>query len=70
MADPKLFDIRRMIISRDHKIMAIGSLFIGGFAGRALLDRIGSAGTLGIGTGIRLVISAWWLFVPEKMAKK
>lgn len=70
MADPNLFDIRRMIISRDHKIMAIGSLFIGGFVGRALIDKIGSAGTLGIGTGIRLVISAWWLFVPEKKAKK
>ncbi|OAX43146.1 hypothetical protein K503DRAFT_821196 [Rhizopogon vinicolor AM-OR11-026] len=70
MADPKLFDIRRMVISRDHKIMAIGSLFLGGFAGRALLDKIGSAGTLGIGTGIRLIISAWWLFVPEKKAKK
>lgn len=70
MADPKLFDIRRMVISRDHKIMAIGSLFIGGFTGRALIDQIGSAGTLGIGAGIRLVISAWWLFVPEKKAKK
>lgn len=70
MADPQLFDIRRMVISRDHKIMAIGSLFLGGFIGRALLDKIGSAGTLGTGAGIRLVISAWWLFVPEKKAKK
>jgi len=70
MTEPNLFDIRRMVISRDHKIMAIGSLFLGGFIGRALLDSIGSAGTLGIGAGIRLIISAWWLFVPEKKARK
>ncbi|KAG0698893.1 hypothetical protein DFH29DRAFT_1081562 [Suillus ampliporus] len=70
MADPKLFDIRQLVISRDHKVMAIISLFLGGFIGRALLDSIGSAGTLGIGTGIRLIISVWWLFVPEKKAKK
>lgn len=70
MADPKLFDIRRMVISRDHKIMAIGSLFFGGFIGRALIDTIGSAATLGIGVGIRLIVSVWWLFIPEKPAGK
>ncbi|KAG2127131.1 hypothetical protein DEU56DRAFT_533777 [Suillus clintonianus] len=69
MVDPKLFDIRRMVISRDHKIMAIVSLFLGGFVGRVLLDSVGSAGTLGIGTGVRLIISLWWLFVPEKARK-
>ncbi|KAH7921849.1 hypothetical protein BV22DRAFT_1071573 [Leucogyrophana mollusca] len=70
MADPKLFEIRRLVISRDHKILAIAALFIGGFAGRAILERIGSAGTLGVGTGIRFLISIWWLFVPAKQAKK
>ncbi|KAH7912646.1 hypothetical protein BJ138DRAFT_1147976 [Hygrophoropsis aurantiaca] len=70
MADPKLFDIRRLVISRDHKIMAIGALFIGGFIGRAILQKIGSAGTLGVGTGIRLLVTIWWLFVPAKPAKK
>ncbi|KAG1889661.1 uncharacterized protein F5891DRAFT_1073292 [Suillus fuscotomentosus] len=70
MADPKLFDIRRMVISRDHKIIAIGSLFFGGFIGRLLIDSIGSAATLGIGTGIRLIVSVWWLFVPERQAGK
>ncbi|KAG1733383.1 uncharacterized protein EDB91DRAFT_1348837 [Suillus paluster] len=70
MADPNLFHIRRLVISRDHKVMAILCLFLGGFVGRALIDSIGSAGTLGIGTGIRLIISVWWLFVPEKKAKK
>jgi len=70
MADPKLFDIRRIVISRDHKILAIVSLFLGGFLGRVFLDIVGSAATLGIGTGIRLIISVWWLFVPEKQARK
>ncbi|KAG2129651.1 uncharacterized protein EDB93DRAFT_113355 [Suillus bovinus] len=68
MADPRLFDIRRIVISRNHKIVAIGSLFLGGFIGRVLIDSIGSAATLGIGTGIRLIISIWWLFIPEKQA--
>lgn len=69
MADPKLFDIRRIVISRDHKILAIVSLFLGGFIGRVLIDIVGSAGTLGIGAGIRLIISVWWVFVPEKKRK-
>jgi len=66
MADPKLFKLNRYIISRDHKVIAIFALFLGGFVGRALIDQIGSAGTLGIGTGIRVVIAVWWLFVPGK----
>ncbi|KAG2064129.1 hypothetical protein BDR04DRAFT_1110563 [Suillus decipiens] len=70
MADPKLFHIRRNIISRDHKVLAIVSLFLGGFIGRVLIDSVGSAATLGIGTGIRLIISVWWLFVPAKQVKK
>lgn len=70
MADPKLFQLNRRIISRDHKIIGIVALFIGGFAGRAILDAIGSAGALGIGTGIRVLVALWWLFVPGKPAKK
>ncbi|KAG2043936.1 hypothetical protein BDR03DRAFT_851064 [Suillus americanus] len=70
MADPQLFNIRRLVISRDHKILAISSLFLGGFLGRALLDTIGSAGTLGVGTGLRFIVSIWWLFVPGKTAKR
>ncbi|PSR87375.1 hypothetical protein PHLCEN_2v5192 [Hermanssonia centrifuga] len=70
MADPKLFQLKRRIISRDHKVIGIVALFIGGFAGRAILDKIGAAGALGVGTGIRFLISLWWLFVPGKAAKK
>lgn len=70
MAEPKLFKLRELVISRDHKIMAIGSLFFGGFLGRALLDVIGSAGTLGVGAGLRFIVTIWWLFVPAKAGKQ
>ncbi|KAH9939192.1 hypothetical protein B0H21DRAFT_757223 [Amylocystis lapponica] len=66
MADPKLFQFNRYIISRDHKIIAIVAVFIGGFVGRAIIDAIGSAGALGVGTGFRLLIAICWLFVPGK----
>ena len=68
MADPKLFQLNRWIISRDHKVIAIFSLSLGGFVGRALIDQIGAAGTLGVGCGIRTLIAVWWLFVPGKDA--
>jgi len=70
MADPKLFVFTHLVASRDHKILAIGSLFLGGFFGRALIDVIGSAGTLGVATGLRLIISIWWLFIPTKDPRK
>ncbi|KAI0305332.1 hypothetical protein B0F90DRAFT_1815561 [Multifurca ochricompacta] len=65
MADPKLFVTHRLI-SRDHKIIAIASLFVGGFCSRAILQAIGSPASLGIGTGLRVVIALSWFFVPGK----
>ncbi|KAG2355578.1 hypothetical protein BDR07DRAFT_1425652 [Suillus spraguei] len=62
-------DIRHAVISRDHKIVAILGVFFGGFVGGVLIKSIGSAATLGIGTCIRLVISVWWLYVPEKQGR-
>ncbi|KAI5997259.1 hypothetical protein F5J12DRAFT_851833, partial [Pisolithus orientalis] len=56
------------IQARDHKAMAILSLFIGAFMGRAILDKIGSAGTLVVGAGIRFLITLSWLFVPLRKA--
>ncbi|KAI6142641.1 hypothetical protein BKA82DRAFT_4189337 [Pisolithus tinctorius] len=70
MTEPQLFHFRRLVKARDHKVMAILFLFIGGFTGRAILDKIGSAGTLGVGTGIRFLITLSWLFVPTKKTPK
>ena len=69
MADPKLLNFRKKIISRDHKLIAILALFLGGFVGRAIIDAVGAAGTLGVGTGMRVVIALWWIFVPGKPVK-
>jgi len=66
MSDPRLFNLRRRVVSRDHKTLAALALFIGGFCGRALLGKIGSAGALGIGVGFRLLITISWIFVRGK----
>ena len=70
MADPKLFDMRHWVITRDHKLIAAVSLFLGGFAGRAILDKIGAPGALGVGCGIRVLIALSWLFMPSPPPKK
>ncbi|TFY68195.1 hypothetical protein EVG20_g3650 [Dentipellis fragilis] len=70
MVDPKLFNLRQSVISRDHKLIAIAALFLGGFVSRAILQAIGSSGALGIGVGMRMIIMVAWLFVPEKKAGK
>jgi hypothetical protein len=64
MSDPNLFNFRHYVITRDHKLIAAGSIFLGGFIGRALLDKIGGAGTLGVGAGFRFCIALGWIFVP------
>jgi hypothetical protein len=68
MTEPNLFR-RRYTPARDHKIMAIATLFVGGFVGRCIIDKIGSAGTLGVGTGLRFLIALSWYLVPSKKAK-
>jgi hypothetical protein len=48
--------------------MSILAVFLGAFISKALVDKIGSAGTLGIAAGLRF-IGAWaWLFVPSPQA--
>lgn len=66
MADPKLFQFKKLIISRDHKVLAVFALFIGGLVSRAILQEISAAGTLGVGCGMRVIIAVMWLFVPAK----
>ena len=69
MAEPKLFT-RKLVKTRDLKVVAVSALFIGGFCGRALLDKIGDAGALGVGTGIRVIIAVSWFGVGDKGGPK
>ncbi|KAK1225790.1 hypothetical protein PQX77_011256 [Marasmius sp. AFHP31] len=64
--DPSLFNLRQKIITRDHKLIAAFSLFIGAFVCRAILAEVGPSGTLGIAVGFRCLIAISWLFVPAK----
>lgn len=66
MADPALFTAK-LVRSRDLKVLAVSALFLGGFVGRALLDKIGDAGTFGIGTGFRVIIAFMWIWTPAKV---
>ena len=52
------------MITRDHKLMAVVCLFLGGFISRAFLQTIGSPAALCIGGGFRILIAFSWLFVP------
>ncbi|KIY48453.1 hypothetical protein FISHEDRAFT_43352 [Fistulina hepatica ATCC 64428] len=66
MSDPHLFKLTEHVRTRDHRLIAAGTLFLGGFTSRALLAQIGSAKTLAIGTGLRFLVSLAWIFVPGK----
>ncbi|KAF7348548.1 Aldedh domain-containing protein [Mycena venus] len=65
MADPHLF-FRRKNTSRDHKVLALGTLFAGAFVARLLLERMGAAAALGFAAGIRLFVAGAWCFVRGK----
>ncbi|THV03528.1 hypothetical protein K435DRAFT_827097 [Dendrothele bispora CBS 962.96] len=69
VTDPKLFYHER-VKTRDHKLIAAFFLFLGAFASRAILATVGASGALGVGTGVRLLITLSWLFVPGKKAQK
>jgi hypothetical protein len=64
MADPKLFHFRQLVETRDHKVLAIFSLFVGAFCGRALTQAQGAAVSLGVGAGMRMLIAVSFLLVP------
>ncbi|KAJ3509999.1 hypothetical protein NMY22_g16112 [Coprinellus aureogranulatus] len=68
MTDPKLLNIKRRVISRDLRLIAAFSLFLGAFLGRAILAQLGTAGTLGVGVGLRVLVAFSWIFVPTKKA--
>ena len=70
MSDPRLFKLRDRVASRDHKSLAAFALFVGGFIARALVGKIGAAGTLGIGAGLRILIAVSWMFVGGKSTSR
>jgi len=67
--DASLFKIGKKVKSRDHKLLAAGALFLGAFAGRAILGQITTGGTMGVAVGFRVLISLSWLFVPNKKTR-
>jgi hypothetical protein len=70
VTDPRLFNLRQKVITRDHKLIAAAALFFGAFVGRALLAQIGAAGALGIGAGLRVLIALAWIVIPGKAVSR
>lgn len=66
ISEPRLFHLRRAVVERDHRLLTIFCMLLGGFSGRCVLDDVGPSITLGIAAGLRLVISGWWLLIPKK----
>lgn len=64
--DPGLFQIRKRVLTRDHRLIAAFALFLGAFVGRAILGKLGTAGALGVAVGFRVLMSLQWIFVPPK----
>ena len=67
MSDPRLFKFRQRVMTRDHRLIAAVALFLGAFVGRSILGQIGTAGTMGVGVGFRVLITLSWLFIPNKL---
>lgn len=59
MADPKLFS-RGLVRTRDHKIIGVVALFIGGFFSRALVDKVRLFSFISLGsTKLRVDRRTW-----------
>ncbi|KAJ7056219.1 hypothetical protein C8F01DRAFT_1157135 [Mycena amicta] len=70
VTDPRLFNLRQKVITRDHKLIAAIALFAGAFVARAILASAGAAAALGVGAGVRLLIALSWIVVPGKKPKQ
>ena len=66
VTDPDLFNFMHKVKTRDHKLIAATALFLGAFIGRAILGAVGSPAALGVGCGLRVLVSMAWFFVPNK----
>ncbi|KAJ7756223.1 hypothetical protein B0H16DRAFT_1674768 [Mycena metata] len=67
VTDPRLFKLGERVKTRDHKLIAALSLFLGAFTSRAILAQIGAPCALGIGAGVRALIALSWIVIPGKV---
>ncbi|KAF7291970.1 Aldedh domain-containing protein [Mycena indigotica] len=70
VTDPRLFNLRQKVITRDHKLIAAVALFTGAFVARAILASAGAPTALGVGAGIRVLIALSWIVIPGKKLAK
>ncbi|KAF7362570.1 Aldedh domain-containing protein [Mycena venus] len=68
VTDPRLFNIRQKVITRDHRLIAVVALLGGAFISRVILTQIGAAGALCVGAGVRVLIAFAWIVIPGKPA--
>ncbi|GAA5870976.1 hypothetical protein JCM1840_002743 [Sporobolomyces johnsonii] len=61
--DPKLFALK-LAKSRDHRIIAVFSVFLGGMCSAGIVFASNSATALGVAAGLRIISMLSWLLVP------
>ncbi|GAA5953481.1 hypothetical protein JCM21900_005679 [Sporobolomyces salmonicolor] len=61
--EPKLFALK-LVKSRDHRIIGVFSVFLGGMCSAAIVFATNSATALGVAAGIRIISMLSWLLVP------
>ncbi|WVF66520.1 hypothetical protein IAT40_001260 [Kwoniella sp. CBS 6097] len=66
--DPLLFAFRG-VPSRDIRIAGGFAVFFGAFVSRAIVDKIGQGGALGVLAGFRMIQVVWWFFIPDQVSK-
>ncbi|GAA6012805.1 hypothetical protein JCM10207_005366 [Rhodosporidiobolus poonsookiae] len=66
--DPKLFALK-LVKSRDHRVIAVFFVFLGGMCSAGIVFASSSAVAFGVCTGLRMISVLSWLLVPaEKIA--
>ncbi|GAA5939249.1 YoaK family protein [Sporobolomyces koalae] len=61
--DPKLL-VPKLVKSRDHRLIAVFSVFLGGMCSAGIVFASSSAVAFGVTTGLRLISVLSWLLVP------
>ncbi|GAA5986324.1 hypothetical protein JCM5350_002981 [Sporobolomyces pararoseus] len=66
VCDPKLFAVKA-VKSRDHRVIAVFSVFLGGMCSAAIVFQSSSAVAFGVCSGLRLISMLTWLLVPSEV---